>query len=189
MRSAVAVHWEILAQWCDEILLPMLLYLDSARATLSVRRRRRESAPRVEIRYVRRYRYCWPLWVELDWTNCLADWTFGPWPQRPHRRRVDLDPEAEMKGVGRQRRQEILRADLDLDLPPPLRADRGNRQCVVAGVLSQKAFCLWVRSLHHQWALPWTVAHRLQVDRLRVDRLQVGRDEEDQTIRRVELGL
>lgn len=184
MRSAGAVHWEILAQWCDE--LSLLLYLDLARATPSVRHRR-ESAPRVEIRYVRRYRYCWPLWVELDWTNCLADWTFGLWPQHPHHR-ADLDPEAEMKGVGRQRRQEILRADLDLDLPPPLRADRGNRQCVVAGVLSQKAFCLWVRSLHHQWALPWTVAHRLQVDRLRVGRLQ-RRDEEDQTIRRVELGL
>lgn len=81
MRSAAAeavgvVHWEMLAQWCDEVLLLLLLLcLDSARATLSVRRRR-ESAPRVEIRYVRRYRYCWPLWVELDWTNCLADWTF-----------------------------------------------------------------------------------------------------------------
>ena len=187
MRSAVAVHWEILAQWCDEILLLLPLCLDSARATPSVRHHR-GSAPRVAIRYVRRYRYCWPLWVELDWTNCLADWTFGLWPQRPHRRRVDLDPEAEMKDVGRQRHQEILRADLDLP-PLPAPADRGDWQCAVAGVLSRKAFCLWVRSLHHQWALPWTVAHRLQVDRLRVDRLQVGRDEEDQTIRRVELGL
>jgi len=78
VAEAVAVHWKILAQWCDEVLLLLLLLLlclDSARATLSVHRRR-ESAPRVEIRYVRRYRYCWPLWVELDWINCLANWTF-----------------------------------------------------------------------------------------------------------------
>lgn len=57
-----------------------------------------------------------------------------------------------MKGVGWQRHQEILRADLDLP-PPPLPEDRGNRQCVVAGVLS-----------HHQWALPLTVVG--QVGRL-----------------------
>ena len=60
VAEAVAVHWEILAQWCDEILLLMLmlmlllllllllLCLDSARATLSVHRRR-ESAPIIPV--------------------------------------------------------------------------------------------------------------------------------------------